>query len=83
MKRRLLLALLLAVGTLLLSGCVFKTVDELYTLPRQTDEYYNLQAELDELLAGGAQYSAPETGDNQQAVQMIDLPGDGVHEVIV
>ena len=83
MKRRLLLALLLAVGTLLLSGCVFKTVDELYTLPRQTDEYYNLQAELDELLAGGAQYSTPETGDNQQAVQMIDLTGDGVHEVIV
>lgn len=82
-KRTLLLALLAAACTLLLSGCIFKPVDELYALPRQTDEYYNLQAELEQLLAAGAKYSAPVSGDNQQAVQMADLTGDGVREVLV
>lgn len=83
MKKKLKLVLLTAACALLLSGCIFKPVDELYALPRQTDEYYNLQAELEQLLAAGAQYSAPVTGDNQQAVQMADLTGDGIREVIV
>ena len=82
MKRRILLLCVTAV-LLLLSGCAFKPVDELYALPRQSREYYTLQAELDERLNASAQYSAPETGDNRQAVQMADLTGDGMDEVIV
>ena len=36
---------------LLLSGCFVKTVDELYTLPRHSDEYDNLQMAIDEVMA--------------------------------
>ena len=82
MKKRSMLVLLAGLLACLLCGCLFQSVDELYALPRQTEEYYNLQAELDELLKSGAQYSAPVAGENQQSVQMADLDGDGVNEVI-
>ena len=82
MRRRILLFCVTA-ALLLLSGCAFRPVDELYALPRQSQEYYTLQAELENYLSAGARYSAPESGDNQQAVQMADLTGDGVDEVIV
>ena len=45
---------------LLLSGCFVKTVDELYTLPRHSDEYDNLQKAIDEVMAAaGCEYCAP------------------------
>ena len=63
---------------LLLSGCFVKTVDELYTLPRHSDEYDNLQMAIDEVMAAdGCSYSAPVSGSNQQSVQLADLDGDG------
>ena len=84
MKRRMIFAALLcALLALGLSGCLFKPVNELYTLPQQPPEYDALQSELDRLLATGMQYSAPASGDNLQAVQMADLTGDGVDEVLV
>lgn len=81
MTRRFMLLAVTAV-MLLLSGCAFKPVDELYALPRQSEQYYSLQAELEQYLNSGARYSAPESGDKQQAVQMADLTGDGEDEVI-
>ena len=78
------LALLAAALTLLLSGCFVKTVDELYTLPRHSDEYDNLQMAIDEVMAAdGCSYSAPVSGSNQQSVQLADLDGDGEEEAIV
>ena len=60
MKRKMILmALLCALLALGLSGCLFKPVNALYTLPQQPPEYDALQSELDRLLATGMQYSAP------------------------
>ena len=77
------LALLAAALTLLLSGCFVKTVDELYTLPRHSDEYDRLELAIDAVLSGqSAVYSAPVSGPNQQSVQLADLDGDGQEEAI-
>ena len=82
--RRLSPVLLAGALCLLLSGCFVKTVDELYTLPRHSDEYDNLQMAIDEVMAAdGCSYSAPVSGSNQQSVQLADLDGDGEEEAIV
>lgn len=85
MRRKLiLLAALGAAMTLLLSGCFVKTVDELYTLPRHSDEYNRLEEAIEEhMSAQNASYAAPVSGVNQQPVQLADLDGDGQEEVIV
>ncbi len=66
-----------------LSGCLFQSAEELYALPRQSAEYYELQSEIDQLMAGGASYAAPTSGSNQQSVQLADLDGDYEDEAIV
>ena len=77
-------AFLLAAGmAVLLSGCFFKSVDELYALPKQSEEYYELQSEIDRLMVSGTSYAAPTSGANQQSVQLADLDGDGEDEAIV
>lgn len=68
---------------LLCTGCVGQPADTLYALPRQPDEYYELQSAIDQVLGTGASYSGPLTGSNQQAVQLADLDGDGQDEAIV
>ena len=40
--RSILLAAMALFCVLTLSGCIAKTVDELYALPRHSDEYYEL-----------------------------------------
>ena len=64
-----------------LSGCVM-TVDQMYVPPRRSESYQNLQAVMDEVMEG-LEYCAPITGENQQTVQMADLDGDGMKEVVV
>lgn len=77
------LALLAAALTLLLSGCFVKTVDELYTLPRHSDEYDRLELAIEAVLSSqNAAYAAPVSGVNQQSVQLADLDGDGLEEAI-
>lgn len=85
MKRKIIaLAAFLLLTCLLLSGCFAKTVDELYTLPRHSDEYDNLQKAIDEVMGeAGCEYSAPISGSNQQSVQLNDLDGDGEEEAVV
>ena len=81
--KRLLLAALTALLALLLSGCFVKTVDELYTLPRHSDEYDRLELVIEQLLnSQNASYAAPVSGVNQQSVQLADLDGDGLEEAI-
>ena len=84
MKRKILgIGVLMLLLVLVLSGCFIKTVDELYALPKHSDEYNNLQQAIDQLMAQGAAYSAPVSGVNQQSVQLADLDGDGEDEAIV
>jgi len=70
-------AILVLVASLLLSGCAMATVDELYRVPKRSEEYNNLQAAMDAVMTDGLEYSAPLSGENQQTVQMKDLNGDG------
>ena len=81
--KRFLLSLIPLCFTLLLSGCLLKPVDELYTLPRQSDAYYNLQLEIEKVVSGSVQYCAPASGEHRQPLQMQDLDGDGTDEAIV
>lgn len=81
-KRLLLLVVLLGL-ILTLSGCFVKTVDELYTLPRHSDDYNCLEQAIEQVLASqNAVYAAPVSGVNQQSVQLADLDGDGLEEAI-
>ena len=73
------IALLLS---LLLTGCFFRTVDELYAIPRPSRDYEALQARLGEVVAQGGEYAAPLTGEMIQSVQLQDLDGDGRQEAI-
>ena len=79
-KRILFLALLLT--ALLLSGCGLRTVQEMYALPRRSEEFSQLQSAIDAAMVGKT-YAAPVSGDNQQTVQTADLDGDGVEEYLI
>ena len=81
MKRRIILLTCAMLTALLLCGCA-RTIDELYSPPRRSEAYSRLQSAIDIAMAG-LNYSAPLTGENQQAVQMADLDGDGIEEYLV
>lgn len=69
--------------TLLCSGCAGGLSDEtLYRLPKLPAEYESLEAQIDTLIASGAEYAAPTSGSNLQSVQMVDLDGDGEEEAV-
>lgn len=72
--------LLLAV---LLTGCILDPAERLFAVPQQPEGYYELQRAIEGAMPGGASYSPPVSGENQQAVQMIDLDGDGADEAVV
>lgn len=80
MKKGILLLSLLA--ALLLSGCAMRTVEQMYTPPKRSEEYKELQAAID-MAMYGLSFSSPQSGENQQTVQMADLDGDGVDEFLV
>ena len=81
MKKRILLLLSL-LFTLLLTGCAMRTVEEMYALPKRSEEYKELQAAIDTAMYGMT-FSSPQSGEHQQTVQMADLNGDGVDEYLV
>lgn len=80
MKKRVLF-LLLAVS-LLLTGCTMKTMDQLYSLPKRSEDYYELQTAIDKVMPG-LSYCAPVQGEDRQTVQLADLTGDGTSEAIL
>ena len=82
MKKKWILTSMLIAAALLFSGCAMRTIDEMYSLPKRSEAYANLQSAIDIAMAG-LEYSAPLTGENQQAVQMADLNGDGTEEYLV
>ena len=79
--KRILCAALSAALCMTLAGCVM-TVDQMYVPPRRSESYKNLQAVMDASM-NDLSYSAPITGENRQSIQMADLTGDGVKEVMV
>lgn len=81
MKRKLQI-LLLTLAALLLSGCAMRTVEQMYTPPKRSDEYKELQEAIDTAMYGMT-YCSPQSGENQQTVQMADLDGDGQDEYLV
>jgi len=68
--------------TILLTGCLSITADELYSLPEVSEEYLRLRAQINVLLSQGAEFAPPSRGPNRQSVQLIDLNGSGSSEVI-
>ena len=80
--RKKILPVVLMTTALLCSGCGLRTVQEMYALPRRSQEYSQLQSAIDNAMVGMT-YCAPVSGDNQQTVQMADLDGDGVEEYLV
>lgn len=69
-------------AVLMLTGCTFLTVDQMYCLPKRPADYDNLQSVMDAAMVG-REYSAPQAGENQQTVQMADLDGDGIQEYLL
>ena len=82
MKKRIWLTLALILMACLSSGCALRTVEEMYALPKRSQEYSSLQSAIDSAMYG-LSYSAPVSGENRQTVQMADLDGDGMEEYIV
>ena len=82
MKKRILLLTMLMLTALLFTGCTMRTVEDMYALPRRSEEYNQFQSVVDSAMVG-LTYSAPISGENQQTVQMADLNGDGVDEYVV
>ena len=82
MKRKNLILGLLLVFILFLSGCNIRTIDQLYCLPKRSEDYLNLQSAMDHAMAG-MEYFAPLSGENQQTVQTADLNGDADPEYLV
>lgn len=81
LKNVLLLAGLLMI-LVLSGGCSLQTGDGLLLLPKVPTEYVQLQQQLDEILQEGAVYAVAEAGTNRQAVQLMDLDGDGDEEAL-
>jgi len=81
-KKIIKISLLVLVLVILLTGCLRVTADELYALPEISEEYLRLQAHINILLSQGAEYAPPSRGPNRQAVQLVDLNGTGMAEVI-
>lgn len=82
MKRICACCVLLAM-TLLLGGCFLEPAESLYAVPKQSENFYDLQSAIERAIGEDVSYSPPTEGENQQAVQLIDLDGDGEDEAIV
>ena len=69
-----------------LSGCSMPKLvfnpEELYSLPELPVKYTELNNQINEILADGAEYAAPTLGTNIQPVQLVDLDGDGREEAV-
>mgnify|MGYP006955459360 CR=1 FL=1 len=71
MKRRILTTMLFLLTALLFSGCAMRTVEQMYALPKRSDEFNEMQSAIDTAMYGMT-YASPQSGENQQTVQMAD-----------
>jgi len=81
-KKRFLFAMMILLTALLFGGCTMRTVEQMYALPKRSEEFNEMQSAIDTAMYGMT-YASPQSGENQQTVQMADLNGDGVDEIIV
>lgn len=81
-KHRLLTLLLAVFMAFSAAGCMATDVEELYSLPRQSEEYVQLQELIAQRIDEGGEYAAPLSGSYRQSVQLQDLDGDGSAEAI-
>lgn len=81
MKKIIRAVAVLLTASMLLSGCVMRTVDELYCLPNRAQADDDLQKVIEQAMSGMA-YSAPVYGENRQVLQSADLDGDGTDEYV-
>ena len=81
-RGRLIIGMLFLIMTMMLAGCTSSSADDLYSLPQASEEYLQLQEQIDTVLDSGAEYSPPTSGPNRQSVQLKDIDGDGENEVI-
>ena len=82
LRKKLAVALVLCLTAVLLCGCLVRTTDQMYCLPRRSQEHEALQKAIDSVMTG-LKFSAPTFGENQQTLQMADLDGDGREEAIL
>ena len=59
MLRKIWLSTLILTAALLFGGCAMRTVDEMYSPPRRSDAYNELQSAIDRTM-GDMEYCAPE-----------------------
>ncbi len=90
MKRIWTAALLTGLLTLLLSGCIFRTPDELYQLPARSPGYEKLTEKIDEVkhnleleFATTVEPAVIYSGDNTSTIQFQDMDSDGTPETAV
>lgn len=91
MKKTWIAALWTAVMMILLTGCVFRTPDELYRLPARSPGYEKLTEKINEVKRnleaenGGTtvENAVIYSGDNTSTIQLQDLDGDGQTETAV
>ncbi len=81
-RRRTAVLILAVLMVLACTGCMSAGVEGLYSLPKISDEYTQLEQLIGERIAAGAEYAAPVGGSHRQSIQMHDLDGDGVEEAI-
>ena len=74
--------LILFLTAVFLPGCLRIAADDLYSLPEVSEEYLRLQEQINAVLGEGAEFSPPASGPNRQAVQLKDIDGNGVNEVV-
>ena len=82
MKKRIVLLMIVMLTALLFGGCTMRTVEEMYALPKRSEEFNEMQSAIDTAMYGMT-YASPQSGENQQTVQMADLNGDGTDEILV
>ncbi|MCL2151715.1 MAG: VCBS repeat-containing protein [Oscillospiraceae bacterium] len=82
LKQIIIAPLLAALAIIGISGCLQITADELYSLPQVSEQYRRLQQHINTVLSQGAEYSPPTGGPNRQSVQLVDINGDGINEVV-
>lgn len=82
MQRFKFITLILLLSAILLSGCMLQTVEDMYCLPKRSEDHDHLQSTIDAVMAE-LQYAAPLSGENRQSLQMADLNGDGTDEYLV
>lgn len=81
MKMRRIWVLLLT-AALCLTGCSMRTVDQMYCLPKRSEDHKDLRQQIEKAMTG-LEYCAPLSGEHQQTLHAVDLDGDETAEYLL